>query len=382
MRRSPSPLPFRVVGPAASGLPPAAHTRWCSDGAPSAPLATFQLAPPPPAFRAYQPAPVYQLAPTPFDGPGSEEDASGSEDDELASVAGDRAAAPDTSVGVRMRRTYTHRPATEPPPPAPAASEADERYMREAFCLGPDMQLTLAHLMDPPPGERPTFALPVLAALAIHGSPKGRLTLSEIFQAIEHRFEWYARNRDNRSWKVRAFAPSCPAVRALTWPVRPLQNSVRHNLSLNKIFRQVPRPITEVGKGQYWKLDFSDGVGNKRERKRRVKRGAAAPAAAAAWPTPLSSPALGGSSPPPGSSPARPQEGAGRPIPAYPPASDARLALLSMVHPPSSSASASPELAPMNPPASDARQALISAIRGMPSLPPLPHACDVSTDSN
>jgi hypothetical protein len=49
-------------------------------------------------------------------------------------------------------------------------------------------------------------------------------------------------------------------------------------LSLHKIFRQEPRPITEPGKGHYWKLDFSEGVGNKRERKRRPK-GTPAPTA-------------------------------------------------------------------------------------------------------
>jgi hypothetical protein len=92
-------------------------------------------------------------------------------------------------------------------PPAPPDEDAEERYMREAFQLGPDMQLTLDDLQEPPRGERPTFALPILAALAIHGSPQKKLTLSEIFQAIEDRFEWYARNRNVRGWKVCHPAP-------------------------------------------------------------------------------------------------------------------------------------------------------------------------------
>ena len=47
------------------------------------------------------------------------------------------------------------------------------------------------------------------------------------------------------------------------------QASIRHNLSLNKIFRRVHKPITEPGKGGYWTVDSTAGEGNKRERKRK-----------------------------------------------------------------------------------------------------------------
>lgn len=124
-----------------------------------------------------------------------------------------------------------------------------EEYLRQQLDIRPYQPVNLWALPDPPPGQKPSQPLPVLIKLAIHGSPKKKLTLREIYLALEERFVWF-RETSDKAWK----------------------GSIRHNLSLNKVFRNILRPITEPGKGRYWVLDISDGEGYKRERKRRSRK--------------------------------------------------------------------------------------------------------------
>ncbi|KAI0749389.1 hypothetical protein C8Q80DRAFT_1074468, partial [Daedaleopsis nitida] len=105
--------------------------------------------------------------------------------------------------------------------------------VRRILGLNPDQELSLNALADPPAGQRPGQSIPTLSQLAILGSPLKRLTLQEIYQALEDRFEWFRLNTGDKSW----------------------QNSIRHNLSLYKCFRRVAKPITEPGKGSYWVVD-------------------------------------------------------------------------------------------------------------------------------
>jgi forkhead transcription factor HCM1 len=80
-------------------------------------------------------------------------------------------------------------------------------------------------------GTKPNHSYATLIAMAIVRSPQRRLTLSQIYKWISDTYSYY--QGDNTGW----------------------QNSIRHNLSLNKSFVKQERPKDDPGKGSYWSIE-------------------------------------------------------------------------------------------------------------------------------
>uniref|UniRef100_A0A1I7VID4 Forkhead box protein n=1 Tax=Loa loa TaxID=7209 RepID=A0A1I7VID4_LOALO len=85
---------------------------------------------------------------------------------------------------------------------------------------------------------KPPYSYAQLIVQAILSSPDQQMTLSGIYNYITSRYPWY-RSAD-KGW----------------------QNSIRHNLSLNRYFVKVARSQEEPGKGSFWRMESSAALRN------------------------------------------------------------------------------------------------------------------------
>lgn len=82
--------------------------------------------------------------------------------------------------------------------------------------------------VDPSLPKKPPFSFPCLIGLALRSIPSSRMSVSQIYDYITKRFPYFRTAK--AGWK----------------------NSVRHNLSLNKMFCKLERREDEQGKGAMW----------------------------------------------------------------------------------------------------------------------------------
>lgn len=78
---------------------------------------------------------------------------------------------------------------------------------------------------------KPPYSYATMIWMAMKDSKRQKITLSSIYKWITENFKYYQ-------------------VADPSW-----QNSIRHNLSLNKCFQKVPRRKDEPGKGGFWRID-------------------------------------------------------------------------------------------------------------------------------
>ncbi|EAU35186.1 forkhead box protein C2 [Aspergillus terreus NIH2624] len=119
-----------------------------------------------------------------------------------------------------------------PPPRSPDTVGARTAKQSPLYNRGMMMESTeeIDYSKDAAKDLKPPYSYATLIAQAIFSSEEEKLTLNNIYNWIMEKYAFYRHSQSG-------------------W-----QNSIRHNLSLNKAFQKVPRRTDEPGKGMKWQI--------------------------------------------------------------------------------------------------------------------------------
>lgn len=141
--------------------------------------------------------------------------------------------------------------ATVPTPYSPAPSSNGDECLSEEFYDGLRQEHEVELIIDykTNPHCKPPYSYATLICMAMKEANLPKMTLSAIYKWITNNFVYY--KYADQSW----------------------QNSIRHNLSLNKCFVKVPRKKGEPGKGGYWSLvpEYADKLLESQMKKRKMQ---------------------------------------------------------------------------------------------------------------